>query len=389
MPRRSLFACTYRLAMVTAVLAGLALHVQAANPATVFHAFVGTYTGGKSRGIYVMRFDTGRGTATKPELAAESENPSFLAIHPSGNHIYCTNEIGKFRGEATGTVSAFAIDRKTGKLTALNQQPSGGSVPCHLAVDATGKIVFVANYTGGTFASLRILPDGSLDTPSFKFPSRAVSGTAGELSAPKAHGVAFDPTNRFVVGPTVGVDRIWSFKFDTQGQISLNDSHGRVKKGAGPRHFAFRPDGRFGYVINESNCTLTAFAYNSENGALTEIQTISTLPVEFQEGWSTAELEMHPSGKFLYGSNRGHDSIIVCAIDQTTGRLTVVEDEPTRGKTPRSFGIDPTGSYLLAGNQDSDTIVVFRIDSQTGKLDATGEVIEVPKPACVKFLEVK
>ncbi len=387
MRRRFFLARLSQLVIALSTVAGLVGRGQAAEPTNVFHAFIGTYTGAKSKGIYAVRFDAATGKATKPELVAESANPSFLAIHPAGKYLYAVNEVDKFRGEATGSVSAFAIDRKSGKLTALNQESSAGLGPCHLAVDAAGKMVFVASYGGGTFASLKIKADGGLEAPSFTFPP--MDGASGELKAPKAHCTAFDPANRFAVGVSLGVDRIWSFKLDAGGKLALNTTHGSVKKGAGPRHFAFRPDGRFAYVINETNCTLTAFSYDGSTGGLSEIQTISTLPVPFQEGWSTAELEMHPSGKFIYGSNRGHDSIVACAIDGPSGKLTVVEQESTRGKTPRSFGIDPTGSYLLAGNQGSDTIVIFRIDAQSGKLDATGEVIEAPAPVCVKFLAIE
>jgi 6-phosphogluconolactonase len=357
--------------------------------------YAGTYTGTKSKGIYVFRLDSATGKATPPQLAVETRNPSFLALHPGRKFLYAVSEAG---GPAGGRVSGFSIDEKSGRLAFLNQESSMGEGPCYLVVDRTGKNVLVANYGSGGVAVLPIGGDGRLGPASCHVSYQGSSVHPDRQKAPHAHSVNLDPGNRFAVVADLGIDRLLVCPFEPErGNLVFKDPPGDgaggarvpLKPGAGPRHFAFHPGGRFAYVINEINCTVTAFSYDGERGELKEVQSITTLPGKLEGGYSTAEVQVHPSGKFLYGSNRGHDSIAVFAIDREKGTLTPVEHQPTGGKTPRNFGIDPAGKYLLAANQGSDTIVVFRIDPDRGSLKATGEVIEVPSPVCVKFLPAR
>lgn len=352
--------------------------------------YFGTYTGEKSKGVYVSRLDLASGALTRPELAGETASPSFLAVHPSQNFLYAINEIGNFQGKESGSVSAFAIDRNTGRLTTLNQQPSVGGGPAHLVVDKAGRNVLVANYGGGSVAVVPIGTDGALKPPSAFIQHTGGSVDPQRQKGPHAHSINLDPANRFAYAADLGLDKVLVYRFDAdKGSLVANDPpFAQVAPGAGPRHFAIHPNG-FAYVINEMNMTVTAFRRDIERGSLTELQTISTLPPGqgVQSGFSTADVQVHPSGKFLYGSNRGHDSIVVFAIDDKTGRLTYVENRPTQGNTPRGFGIDPSGSYLLAANQRSDSVVVFRIDKQTGRLTPTGHTIDVGAPVCVKFVE--
>ncbi len=350
--------------------------------------YVGTYTGTKSKGIYVFEMDLSSGAVTPARLAGEAVNPSFVAIHPNQRFLYAVGEVSDFAGKKTGGVSAFAIDSSTGNLTLLNQQSSGGTGPCHLVVDKAGKNVLVANYSGGSVAVLPIQADGKLSEASCFIQHTGKSVNPRRQEAPHAHSINLDAANNFAFVADLGLDKVLVYRFDAaKGTLTPNaPPAASVAPGAGPRHFAFHPSGRYAYVINEMGNTVTAFSYDAAKGVLSEIQTLSTLPQGYTEVSHTAEVQVHPSGKFLYGSNRGHDSIAVYSIDQNTGRLILVGIPSTQGKTPRNFGIDPTGTFLLAANQDSDSIVVFRIDPQTGELKPTGQVVEVPKPVCVKFV---
>jgi len=358
-----------------------------------FLVYVGTYTGPKSKGIYVSRLDIASGKLTAPELAAETASPSFLAVHPNRRFLYAVGEINNFAGKKSGAVNAFSIDSKTGRLTLLNQQPSGGAGPCHLVADGTGKSLLVANYGGGSVSALPIQADGKLGEATAFIQHEGSSVNPQRQKEPHAHSINVDASNRFAVAADLGLDKLLVYRFDAgKGTLVPNEPpHASVKPGAGPRHFAFHPKGRFAYVINEIQCTVTAFQYDAQRGELKELQTISTLPEgeSVQRGYSTAEVQVHPSGKFLYGSNRGHDSIVVYTIDESTGQLAYVENKSTQGKTPRNFGIDPTGAFLLAANQSSDSIVVFGIDSKGGRLTPTGQTVEVGAPVCVKFVPVK
>ncbi len=350
--------------------------------------YVGTYTYGKSEGIYVYRMDLSSGALKFASVAKGVVNPSFLAVAPNNRFLYAVSEVSRFADKQGGAVSAFRIDSKTGELTHLNQQPSAGASPCHLVVDKKGYFVLVANYTGGSVSVLPIEQDGQLGEPTDVVQHQGSSINPQRQEGPHPHSANLDPANRFVFVPDLGLDKIMIYEVDlTHGKLRPNDEPwARVKAGAGPRHFAFHPNSRYGYVINELNCTVTAFAYDEKRGRLTEVQTVSTLPEAFTGRNTCADVHVSPSGKYIYGSNRGHESIVIFAIAQDTGRLTYVGHEPTQGKTPRNFTIAPTGTFLLVANQDSDTVVTFRIDPATGRLCPTGHVTKVPAPVCLRMI---
>lgn len=376
--------------IVPVLLASSVLQSVADAAPSKLWVFVGTYTSGKSEGLYVLQMDLATGKLERKSVAKGVVNPSFVAIHPTGKFVYSVGEISDFggAGKKVGAINAFAFDGSTGTLKLLNQQSSGGAGPCHVVVDRTGQVALAANYGGGSVCALPIKADGSLSEATGFVQHTGSSVNPGRQKEPHAHSINVDPANRFAVAADLGIDQVLVYALDPTRGTLKSHSATKVAPGAGPRHFAFHPSGKFAYVINELALTVTAFRFDAEKGTLTEIQMLSTLPDGASHQGSTAEVQVHPSGKFLYGSNRGHDSIVVYAIDQSTGRLTYVENESTQGSTPRNFGLDPTGSYLLAANQASDSIVVFRIDPQTGALTATGEKIEIPIPVCVKFLPV-
>jgi 6-phosphogluconolactonase len=384
------------LVLVTAMAAPGAARAQAPTGAEAtpeaYRVYVGTYTPARgenrSEGIYLLELDARSGKLGAPELAAKATDPSFLAIHPSRKFLYSVNELGEFRGHRGGGVSAFAIDPAHGTLTPMNQQSSAGEGPCHLVVDRLGKNVLVANYGSGTVACLPIEPDGMLRPATSVIQHRGSGSDPRRQAGPHAHSINLDAGNRFAVAADLGLDKVLVYAFDAAGgKLTPNEpAFAQVAPRSGPRHFAFHPGGQFAYVINEMANTVTAFAYDPVKGRLTEIQTISTLPEDFHGSSHTAEVVAHPSGRFLYGSNRGHDSIAIFAIDASTGKLSTAGFEPTQGKNPRNFAMDPTGTYLLAENMGTDSIVVFRIDPQTGALRPTGQTVTVPKPVCIRMI---
>ncbi len=383
----------FRTSIALAVLALAGRDAAAAPSRGETLVYFGTYTGKKSKGIYVSRLDTATGRLKEPELAAQTASPSFLAVHPGGKLLYAVNEVSKADGKPVGMVSAFAIEAPTGKLSALNERSSVGAGPCHLIVDPAGRNVLVANYGGGSVAVLPVQADGALRENSSFVQHRGSSAKPQRQEGPHAHGIYLDAAGRYAFVPDLGLDKVLIYRFDARkGALAPNDPpSAAVAPGSGPRHFAFHPKGRFAYVINEISCTVTAFRCDLERGVLQEVQTLSTLPEgeTVKSGYSTAELFAHPSGKFLYGSNRGHDTIVVYSMDERTGTLRLVEHASTQGKTPRSFGIDPGGHWLLAANQDSDNVVVFRIDPKSGRLGPTGQTIEVGAPVSVAFVPVR
>jgi 6-phosphogluconolactonase len=372
------------LIATSAVLIGGA--VALAQPAGTL-VYVGTYTGEKSKGIYAFRFNQTSGVLTPVGLVAEAKSPSWLALHPSGRFLYAANETNDYDAGRSGAVSAYAIDSTTGALTLLNAQSSSGAHPCHLSVDKVGTHLVVANYTGGNLAVLPIGPDGKLGTATQVVQHTGSSVNSERQKGPHAHSIDFDGDHRFAVSADLGADRLFVYKYDpNDGRLSAG-LHPAVaaQPGAGPRHFAFHPNGRFGFAINELSSTITSYSWDGQRGALTTMATVPTLPRGVRASNSTAEIRVHPGGRFLYGSNRGHDSIAVYAVNPATGALTFVEHEPTRGKTPRNFTIDPTGQWLIAANQGSDTLAVFRIDTKDGSLTATGGLTTVGSPVAVIF----
>jgi 6-phosphogluconolactonase len=368
----------------------MTLFVAAAEKPTKYLFYVGTYTeeGSKSKGIYAFRYDASTGQITTLGLAAEATNPSFVAPHPNGRFLYAVNEVGNYKGPNSGGVSAFSIDPATGKLTFLNEVSSRGADPCYITVDKTGKYVLVANYTGGSVAVFPILANGGLGEAS-AFVQHTGHGTNPERQeGPHAHSIDLSRDNRFAMVDDLGLDELLVYKFDSgKGSLTPNDPpFTKVAAGAGPRHFALRPDGKFAYVVTEIGHTVTVFSNDAANGKLQVIQTITTLPKDFTGRNDDAEIAVHPSGKFLYASNRGDDSIAIYAIDHAKGTLTQVGSVHTGGKEPRSFEIDPTGALLFAQNQKSDNIVVFKINAKTGLLTTTGQVLDVGSPVCLKFV---
>jgi 6-phosphogluconolactonase len=353
--------------------------------------YVGTYTDTTSKGIYILNMDKSTGELTLVGSMSGSPHPTFLALHPNHKFLYAVNEIGNYQGKKAGAVSAFAIAPGTGLLTALNQQSSGGDGPCHITVDSQGKNVLVANYGGGSVACLPIHADGTLGEATTFIQDEGSSANPNRQEGPHAHSMTLDAANRFAIAADLGIDKVLIYRFDaSKGTLTPNDpAFASTAPGAGPRHFAFHPNGRYAYVINELNSTVTAFRYDSGKGSLSEIETLSTLPADFPgANNTTAEVLIHPSGKFLYGSNRGHNSIVIYRIDPATGKLTLIGHESTQGKTPRNFSLDPSGTFLLAANQDTNNIVVFRLDPKTGKLTPTGHSIEVPKPVCINMMSL-
>jgi 6-phosphogluconolactonase len=379
------------LQLITALASCLCVMAVAAiaapQGATEYFVYIGTYTGPQSQGIYVYKFSTVTGRLEPLGLAGESNRPSFLTIHPNHRYLYAVNEINHFGGKRSGSVSSFAIDRKTGKLKALNVVPSGDPGACHLVVDHTGKYVLVANYNVASVAAFPILADGSLGNASAFLPLTGHSVDPKRQEAAHAHSIYASPDNRFAVTPDLGTDQVHVFRFDaTTGTLTPNQPpFAMAPAGSGPRHFAWGADGKFGYVIEEMGSSITTFSYDAEHGVLHALNTVSTLPPDFKGHDDSAEVYVHPNGRFLYGSNRGSDTIAVFALDPVKGTPTPVQYAPTGGKTPRGFCIDPTGSYLIAGNMDSNSLVVFRIDKKTGRLTPTGQKEDLYEPVCVMF----
>jgi 6-phosphogluconolactonase len=370
----------------------------AASPRS-YLVLVGTYTHKtESKGIYVFSYDTDTGKLTPRGVAAETPDPSFVAIHPNGKYAYAVNETGK-----QSTVSAFALDPQAGKLTLLNQLPALGEDPCYISFDKTGKFALIANYTSGNVAVFPILPDGKLGEHTAALKNSGTLGPNKERQeGPHAHWIELSAGNRYAYVADLGLDRVLIYKFDAAkgtltpgdaspsaptaaaGSTKPNDAFSAIlSPGTGPRHVAFSSNGNM-YVLGEIMSTVTVFA-NDKGESYRSIQTISTLPAGFSGRNDTAEIAIHPNGKWLYASNRGNDTIAVFEVEPGKGTLRLVADVPTGGKEPRHFAIDRAGKYLLAENQNSDTIVTFRIDPASGKLTPTGDVAQVPAPVCLAF----
>lgn len=355
--------------------------------------YVGTYsrpadgTRPASEGIYGTHFDSSTGKFGETFLAAAAKDPSFVAIHPNGKYLYAIGESGKFQGQNQGVVQAYSIDASTGRLTLLNEQTTGGAGPCHLVVDQLGQTVLIANYGGGSASSVRIQPDGKLGELASFHQHQGSSVNPQRQQEPHAHSINLDASNQHAYVADLGLDRVLIYKFDAaSGKLLPDPKQVEIEAGSGPRHFAFHPQGRWAFVINELASTVTSFRCDPVAGSLSVVESVSTLPENHDQPSYTAEVVVHPSGKFVYGSNRGHDSIAVFRFDDKKGTLDRVEVEPIGGRTPRNFVIDPSGNYLLAEGQDTDSVTVFQIDLETGALKATGEKLTVPIPVCIRFV---
>jgi len=352
--------------------------------------FVGTYTGKGSQGIYSFRYDAKSGELTATGLAAETENPSFLAIDKKGEFVYAVNETGKYKGAVTGAVRAFRLDRHTGKLTLVNEVASGGADPCYLSFDKTGKFLLVANYTGGTVAAFPIFPDGGLGEASSVLLDKGALGPNRERQeGPHAHWIEASGDNHSAYVADLGLDRVLSYRLDAStGKLAPEKDAAVGVPGSGPRHAVISDNGNRLYVLGEVDSSVTVFE-RREGKRFEQVQHLSALPAGFSSPNDAAEIAMHPSGKYLYTSNRGHNSIALFAVDAKTGKLELVEDSPTLGKIPRHFEIDPTGTRLFVANEESGNIVVFRIDAKTGKLTPTGQTLQVASPVCLKFVRAE
>ncbi len=356
--------------------------------------FVGTYTGrmghvdGKAEGIYTYRVDGQTGAMTKLSVATGIVNPSFVTLDPQGRYLYAVSEVIDESGNSGGGVAAYAVDRQSGALTYLNTQSTGGAGPCYVTVDATGKWVLTANYNSGSVIVHPIGADGSLGEASDFKQHAGSSVNPQRQEGPHAHSFVISPDNRFAYAPDLGMDKVVIYAFDaTNGKLTPGaQPWAQTEAGGGPRHFDLHPNRKFAYCNLEIGNKVVVFAYDEASGSLTEIQAISTLPEGFSGRSHTADLHIHPSGKFIYCSNRGHDSIAMYAIDESTGKLTFLGTESTQGETPRNFAIDPTGTLLLAANQNTSTVAAYTIDQNSGKLTPTGQVSDVPTPVCLKLL---
>lgn len=352
--------------------------------------YVGTFTDtpANSKGIYLFWLRTEHGDASQNRalvplgLAAETSSPAFLALDRKRHLLFCANEIN------AGTVSVFAIDPPTGKLTFLNEQSSMGSRPAHIALDQTGRNLLVANYNNGTVAVLPVAKDGRLGEATCVVQDTGISINPARQAGPHAHCVTLSPDNRFAFVSDLGIDKVMIFKFDSEhGKLIPNDpAFAEIKGGSGPRHLVFRSDGKFAYLISEMASTVTAFAYDAKSGTLKELQTLSCLPSSFKGANTAGEIGIVPSGQFLFASNRGDDSVVEFAIDSKKGTLTWMAEQSTKGKTPRYFGIAPSGNQLLVCNQDSDSMLMYGVDAGTGNVTPSDVTIHVPSPVCAVFL---
>ncbi len=351
--------------------------------------FFGTYTSGKSpsKGIYRALFNSATGELGAPELAAEKASPSFLAISPSKTHLYAVGEAGE--GDAKA-VSAYQLELPSGALTKLNAVNAVGQGPCHVNTDRTGKMVGIANYGSGSTVSYKVAADGSLSEPVSFIQHEGSSVNPKRQAGPHAHSINFSPDNRYAYVCDLGMDQVQIYKVDPEsGALLPNEpAFAKTPVGGGPRHLAFHPNGKFVFVNNEMSLTETVFAYDAQTGALTPVETVSTLPAgeAVTSGLSTAETVVHPNGKFVYVSNRGHDTIAVFSVDLETGKLTLIQNASAEGEVPRNFNLDPTGKWMLVAHQKSDTVAVLKVDEATGKLSFTGKKQVVGAPVCVRFV---
>ncbi len=354
--------------------------------------FAGTYTRtGASEGIYVFRMDGETGALNQVHVEGGISNPSFLAIHPNRKYLYAVNEVAESSGVPGGALTSYAIDSSSGNLKRINQQSTGGPGPCHVSIDATGKFAVIANYGGGSVCMLPVNEDGSLE-PSSHF----IQHYGGTKVNPRrqekahAHSANLSPDNRFAIINDLGLDQLRVYEMDLEaGKLNFSEGSSVMSApGAGPRHFDFHPNGKYAYAINELGCTVTAYEYDASSGTLSELNTLSTLPDGYDGENTTADIHVSPDGRFVYGSNRGHNTLAIFSINESSGKIEAVGDQSTGGKTPRNFAIHPDGKYLYAANQDSDNIIQFTINSTSGELSPVGREIRCPMPVCLKFLSL-
>ncbi len=347
--------------------------------------YVGTYTRKGSEGIYMTVLDRATGELSAPVLAARSTNPSFLAIHPNRRFLYAVGERSNFEGRKEGSVAAFGIDAETGLLTQIGEEGAGGTGPCHLALDPSGRTLIVANYVSGSVGVLSVGADGRLGESTQSIQHKGSGPNERRQAGPHAHGVTLDATGKLALVCDLGIDRVMIYRVDTD--TARLTAHGPAcavtPPGSGPRHAAFSRDGRYLFVLNELDATVTSYAWDIATGTPELLKTIGALPADFNERNTAAEIAVHPNGRYVYTSNRGHDSIAVFALDGATGKLALKQHRSCGGKTPRCFALDPSGRFLLVANQNSGNVVAYRVDPATGRLAPTGSEIAVPLAVCV------
>ena len=356
--------------------------------------YVGTYTEAlphvspTAKGIYAFARADADSALEYIDWFKAVPNPSFLAFHPESDLLFSVAEVDESEEGDGGSVASYAIDKATGRLQMVDTHSSMGSWPCHLIVGTGGKHILAANYLNGSLGVIPVAADGTWLEGAQRIQHEGSSVDVERQEGPHAHSINLDPAGQFAIAADLGIDQAKVYRFDSGAGTLTEVSHISVTPGSGPRHFDFHPNGQWAYLLNELAATVTVCHWDGAAGTLTEVQTINTLPADWEGHISTADIHVHPSGKWVYNSNRGHDSITMFAVDPANGQLTLLGQESTRGKTPRNFTLDPEGRKLYAANQDSDTVVVFDIDLETGLLHATGEVAAVPNPVCLKFLTV-
>ena len=350
-------------------------------------AYIGTYTQGESEGIYAFDVNTETGQLEGKGVSARLENPSYLAIDKKNRYLYSVMETDHFNGTPSGAVAAFAIHRQTGNLTPLNFESTKGQVPCHITTDSFNRFLFAANYRDGNVSAFPLNADGSLGPVSTIIQHQGSGPNKERQERAHAHFVSLTPEENYLCAVDLGIDKIMVYQFDpAAGSLTLDEKRSAaIRPGSGPRHLAFHPNGKFVYLVNELSSDVVFLKY-SIDFTFTAEQYISTLPEGYAGTNTCAAIHVSPDGRYLYASNRGHDSIAIYRIDAQTGKLEFVAHTPTDGKDPRDFAIDPTGKYLYAANQNSDTIVSFAIHQETGELQPLGQVISVPSPVCIKFV---
>jgi 6-phosphogluconolactonase len=353
-----------------------------ASSAFAAPVFIGT----EAKAIYFADFDATTGKLTEPVAVAEYGGPGWIVQHPTKPVLYAAGKPNTPFDDKSGAVAAFSIGADH-KLTFLNETSSNGNNPCHLAVDSTGGTIAVANYGDGNISTIKLEANGALGKTATSYLPTGSGANPERQKGPHSHGVYFSKSNQFLFEPDLGLDKVLIYQFNATDSTIAPSSPAALETapGAGPRHFAISPDEKNGYVINELDNTITAADYDAKKGSFTAIQTVPTLPEDFTGRSSTSEIEVHPNGKFVYGSNRGHDSIVVYARDAATGKLTLVQHAPVGGKTPRHFAIDPSGRWLLVGYQSGDGISVLPLDPVTGKLGTPSAPVSAPKPICILF----
>ncbi|MFW6308382.1 MAG: lactonase family protein [bacterium] len=349
--------------------------------------YIGTYTGNEGKGIYVYNINFENGKFELIDVYTEIDNPSYLTINSEKNRLYAVSELTEFQGEKTGLVASFSIADKTGKLKFLNKKITGGGAPCYLSLDQNNEYLFVSNYVGGSITVFPLTQEGEIKNSVFFRQHSGSSVNSSRQKNPHPHSIRTDPTNNYVVVPDLGIDKLMIYKINKsrQGQLLNKSSEAKIAPGAGPRHIVFHPDQDYAYLINELDSSISVLKYQNQ-GKMEEIQKVSCLPDEFNGSNTSADIHVHPSGNFLYGSNRGHDSIVIYKIDKSSGKLTYLNHESTRGQVPRNFVLDPSGEFLLAANQETNSLTLFNINQKTGELSFTGTQIKVPEPVCIKLL---